>query len=169
MMADEKKEGSDKPQSSSKKWLIIGLAAALILGGGGFFFMKRGPSEAKEASKEEHAEAKPEHSSEKPQGKPGPIFDLDPFVVNLADHPEIRYLKITIKAELTNPALSEAVTDHMPQIRDSLLVLLSSKEYENIRTMEGKMELRDEILRRFNSILGDKKVKAVYFTDFVVQ
>lgn len=182
-MADEikKEEGEKKTETPKRpartKWIIIGLTAALlILGGGGFFFMKRGAPEdkavAKEAaaeSKGEQAKGKSEHSPAKGEEKAGPIFDLDPFVVNLADHPEIRYLKVTIKLELTNPSFAEQATEHVAQIRDSLLVLFSSKEYSGIRTMEGKMELRDEILRRLNSILGEKKVKAVYFTDFVAQ
>ena len=182
-MADEnkKEEGDKKPEGKKggppMKWLIIGVAAVLILGGGGFFFLKRGHSEEKEEAKEEHSTPKKEPGSEKPHEKPreksaekpGPIFDLDPFTVNLADHPEIRYLKMTIKLELTDASLADKVTEHMAQIRDSLLILLSSKEYAEIRTMEGKMELRDEILRRLNSILGEKKVKAVYFTDLVAQ
>ena len=32
----------------------------------------------------------------------GAIADLDPFIVNLADSPEVRYLKVTMKLELTN-------------------------------------------------------------------
>ena len=91
------------------------------------------------------------------------------FVVNLADTPEIRYLKLTIKLELTKEEYTEEVTKRMPQIRDSLLILFSSKEYASIRTVEGKMELRDEILQRLNTILKKGAVKAAYFTDFVAQ
>ncbi|MFQ5543471.1 MAG: flagellar basal body-associated protein FliL [Nitrospiria bacterium] len=97
------------------------------------------------------------------------IFDLDPFVVNLADTPDVRYLKVTIKLDLLKEQYVEQVTKRIAQIRDTLLILLSSKEFEAVRTVEGKMELRDEILQRVNSLFRRRKVRNAYFTDFVTQ
>ncbi|MBW2087159.1 MAG: flagellar basal body-associated FliL family protein [Deltaproteobacteria bacterium] len=57
----------------------------------------------------------------------------------------------------------------MPQIKDSLLVLLSSKTFIDIKTVEGKMRLRMEIIGRINNFLTSGRVKNVYFTEFVVQ
>lgn len=167
------KKGADpKAKSKGKLVIIAGVAAVLLLAGGGFFFMRKGSSE-KTASAEEKTTAAPkaEHKAEKGEekGSPGTILDLDPFVVNLADNPEIRYLKVTIKLELAKAEDTEEINARMPQIRDSLLILLSSKEYAAIRTVEGKLELRDEILQRLNTILKKGAVKTAYFTDFVAQ
>lgn len=186
-MAEEEKKGEAdkadkkdaKPPAKSKKMLfIIGGAVILLAAGGGGFFMMKKPSEETVAAvaAEEAAPPKTEKSGkaeaaggEKTEEKGGVIFDLDPFVVNLADTPEIRYLKLTIKLELAKEEYAEEVTNRLPQIRDSLLILFSSKEYASIRTVEGKMELRDEILQRLNTILKKGAVKAAYFTDFVAQ
>ena len=46
-------------------------------------------------------EAKPRRRKE--SVRPGAIYDVDPFIVNLADTPEVRYLKLTVKLELENP------------------------------------------------------------------
>jgi flagellar FliL protein len=99
----------------------------------------------------------------------GTILPLDAFIVNLADKPDTRYLKVTIQLELERPDVSDELTGKMPRIRDALLILLTSKDYESIRTIEGKLQLRDEILDRVNMLLQSGKVKTAYFTDFVVQ
>ena len=52
----------------------------------------------------------------------GAIADLDPFIVNLADSPEVRYLKVTMKLELTNASAADEITARTPQIRDAILV-----------------------------------------------
>jgi len=166
----EKKEA--KPKGKSKLILIIaGVVLLLLVAGGGFFFMRKGSSEKTAAVEEKPAAPKAEHAAEKTEEKVGSgvILDLDPFVVNLADSPEIRYLKVTIKLELTKAEYAEEVNNRMPQIRDSLLILLSSKEYAAIRTVEGKLELRDEILQRLNTVLKKGVVQTAYFTDFVAQ
>lgn len=189
-MADEEKkpeadkkdkagEKDAKPKGKSKL-VLIGAAAIVILSGAGgaFFFLKKGPADPAPVVEEAAAQGAPnkpeQHPGEKHDGAkknatPGVILDLDPFIVNLADTPEIRYLKVTIKLELGNEEYIEEVNARMAQVRDSLLILLSSKEYASIRTVEGKMELRDEILQRLNTVLKKGMVQNAYFTDFVAQ
>ncbi|CAD7783407.1 MAG: Flagellar basal body-associated protein FliL [Candidatus Methanoperedenaceae archaeon GB37] len=53
----------------------------------------------------------------------------------------------------------------LPKIRDSLLMLLSSKSVEEISTLQGKLVLKNEIINRINSILNTGHVSAVYFTE----
>jgi flagellar FliL protein len=61
------------------------------------------------------------------------------------------------------------VENHMAQLRDTVLILLSSQTLKDINTMEGKLELKHAILLRMNQILGNKTVQKIYFTEFVVQ
>lgn len=160
-----------------KKWIAI-IAVVLVVGGaGGFFFMTKEKTE--EGHQSDAAAAEPEKDpgdghgggggkEESAKGS-GTIYDLDPFVVNLADHPEIRYLKVTIKLDLSSPKLTGEIESSMPQIRDSMLILLSSKDFASVRTVEGKMTLREEILQRINHILKGGRVTNAYFTEFVAQ
>ncbi|MBX9658791.1 MAG: flagellar basal body-associated FliL family protein [Nitrospiraceae bacterium] len=162
------------------KLLIIVVAAALVAGLGGAFvivkFMGGHSSGGGEAGEEHKAEAvaKSEGHGE-PVGKgaagaaPGVVFDLDPFIVNLADAPDIRYLKMTIKLEVENEGVSANLATRIPQLRDTILVLLSSKDSTSIRSPQGKFQLRDEITQRINGLLPKPGVKTAYFTDFVVQ
>jgi flagellar FliL protein len=96
------------------------------------------------------------------------MFKLDPFIVNLFDDRGVRYLKVRLDVELWDTT-DEQMLKKLPKVRDSLIVLLSSKKYDEIGSLEGKARLREEILFRLNRILGEGKAKDVYFTDFVVQ
>jgi flagellar FliL protein len=162
------------------KLLIIVVAAALVAGIGGAFvivkFMGGHSSGGGEAGEEHKAEATAKseghgESAGKPAAvaAPGVMFDLDPFIVNLADAPDIRYLKMTIKLEVENEGVSATLSGRIPQLRDTILVLLSSKDSTTIRSPQGKFQLRDEITQRINGLLPKPGVKTAYFTDFVVQ
>jgi|DewCreStandDraft_4_1066084.scaffolds.fasta_scaffold216882_1 flagellar FliL protein len=161
------------------KLVIIVVAAALVAGLGGAFvavkFLGSGQKAADQieehkpeamAKAESHGEAGAKHGT---APAPGAMFDLEPFIVNLADSPEIRYLKLTVKLEVENEAVVADLAARVPQVRDTILVLLSSKDSSTIRTPQGKFQLRDEITQRVNGLLPKPAVRSAYFTDFVVQ
>jgi flagellar FliL protein len=151
------------PEPKKKKTLLIVLLSALLLvfGAGGFVTYSLVLKEKPPAETAAETAAAPE--TPKTQ-----LFPLDPFIVNLVDDQGIRYMKLQLQLELKDldpPSMEREI----PKIRDSLVVLLSSKRFDEISTMEGKARLREEILYRLDRILGAGKAEAVYFTDFVVQ
>jgi flagellar protein FliL len=160
------------------KMVIIAVAGALALGLGGAFalfkFMAGGhgggdqKAEATVAKAAGQGETEAKHDAPKVNA-PGAIYDVDPFIVNLSDMPEVRYLKLTVKLELESQDASAELASRVPQLRDTILVLLTSKDAASIRTPQGKFQLRDEITQRVNSLLPKPAVRAAYFTDFVVQ
>ena len=167
----------------SLKMVIIIIVATLLLGIGAAFAIFKmtsgghGSDETKtEASEPKPSEPKAESHGEtghKGEGKAGVakgvMFDVDPFIVNLADAHEVKYLKLTVKLQMDSQEGADALTERTPQVRDTILVLLTSKESSSIRTTQGKFQLRDEITQRVNSLLPKPAVRTVYFTDFVVQ
>lgn len=188
-MADNEKPRKDEGETpkdpaapakkGKKKLILIAVIAVVVLavgGGAAFFFLKSPKSTdagAQEGTHAEEAAAPAEsgghgggHGDAKAKG-PGAILALEPFIVNLQDNSGTRYLKVTINLDLSGA--SEEVTAQMAKIRDSVLILLSSKSYSDIGTVEGKYQLRDEIVARVNQHLAKTKVKTVYFTDFVIQ
>jgi flagellar protein FliL len=173
------------PTGIPMKMVIMIGVTALVLGLGGAFALFKlmagghGGEEAKTetaaAKGDSHGEANSKSAVDEAKpgatkaGGPGVMFDVEPFIVNLADVQETRYLKITVKLELETQEASVELTSRMPQIRDTVLVLLSSKDSASIRTSQGKFQLRDEITQRINSFLSKPSVRTVYFIDFVVQ
>jgi len=164
-MAEEKEtaqEGTEAPKKKGGKLKLIIIGAGIvILMGGGFIGWKV------MAKKEVKAEG--EHVEQKVEEEHGYMVDLSPFVVNLADSEALKYLKITISLEVDSEKTAEEIKTRMPQIRDALLMLLTSKSSEDIKDISGKLKLQDEMAARINTFLKDGKVKAVYFTEFVMQ
>lgn len=164
-MADEEaKEAAPAAAGSGKKMMVLGLVGVLLLGGGGgaaWFFMGGEKEEAEKHAKDDHGE---EHAEE-----PGPVMELEPFLLNLADRDELRFLKVSIKLELDRPEEKTDYPNKVPAIRDALLVLLSSKESQLLRTVNGKRRIREEIMTRVNGVMSKGKVSNVFFTDFIIQ
>jgi flagellar FliL protein len=175
-------QGATKKKSS--KLLLIALPLVLVIGGGaGAYFAGLPPFGAKKDDAE-HAEANAEKAAESSaaeHGKPvvkgaaktvkggGALRPLDPFIANLADEGGNRYLKATMQIEFSGPTVPESFDAHLPQIRDLILTLLSSRTFDQIRTPDGKQNLREDVIERINHALEQDAAKAVYFTEFIVQ
>ncbi len=164
-MADESAtEAAPAKAGSGKKMMVLGLVGVLLLGGGGgaaWFLMGGENEEEGKHAKETKGEA---HSEET-----GPVMALDPFLLNLADRDEVRFLKVSIKLELDRPEENTDFQNKVPAIRDALLVLLSSKESQLLRTVNGKRRIREEIMTRVNGVMNRGKISNVFFTDFIIQ
>lgn len=178
MAEDNKKKKEETvpqpPAKSSNKILliIIGVLVLIILGVSGLFiFSKTGSKPDKEqANIEESKHAKDSKSVQAEKGEAAALetLALEPFVVNLQDNTGTRYLKVNVNLELESIPI-EAAKAKIVQIRDSIIILLSSKSYSDVGSIQGKYQLRDELAARINQVLGKGRVKAVYFTDFVIQ
>lgn len=97
------------------------------------------------------------------------IFPLEPFIVNIYDGQELRYLKVKVELEMVGPAIKAEIEGRLAPIRDSVLILLSAKTLQDIQDVQGKNALKDEIMGAINKNLPPGKIVKVYFTDFVVQ
>jgi flagellar FliL protein len=99
----------------------------------------------------------------------GPLFPLETFIVNLADEERNRYLRITMDLELAAPTDTEKLNERLPQVRDRILMILPSKRFDEIASVEGKTALRDEIINKLNSLFPRTVINNIFFTEFVVQ
>lgn len=99
----------------------------------------------------------------------GTIFSLDTFIVNLADEGGKRYLRVTMDLELSANTVESDLQQRLPQVRDSILMVLPTKRFEDIRTIQGKIDLRNEIIAKLNDLFDRQSVTNIFFTEFVVQ
>lgn len=166
------------PKPKSKLPLILGVVGlVVVLGGGAWFFLggkKKHGGDAERGGGGEHGAAAAEEEEEEHGETPskealGALLPLDPFVANLADEDGKRYLKANLQIEFYQSKVPEEFNQRTAQVRDLLLTLFTSKMFSEIRTPAGKAVLRDEIVNRLNRAIGKDMVKAVYFTDFIVQ
>lgn len=154
----------------SNKILILLIAVLMILmvGMGGGLFLMWNKLSAINLQANANAAGQPgqEGSLEQPLGT---IYALDTFIVNLADKGGNRYLRITMDLELGIPELETEIEKRLPQIRDSILMILPSKRFADISSVDGKIALRDEILQTLNGFLLKGEITNIYFKEFVVQ
>ena len=158
----EQKKGFKK--LFSLKMLVL-LLLIMILGIGAFFgynhFLAEEDQNATNASTKDDSREKKE--------EPTSMVTLPTILVNLADPLGKRYLKMTAKLQVHGANSKNMAQEKMPQIKDSMIMLLSSKSYRDLSSMEKKIRLKKQIVERINQILEKSVVVAVYFTQFVVQ
>lgn len=157
-------------KGKKKKLLILVGALILLLAGGSFFaisFFKEDPEISEQAEGAPSPEG--EKVSEENQKKVKATFALNPFLVNLADIEDVRFIKTTFKLGLAEEPKQEATDMDIAAIRDSIITLLTSKTSEQILTPQGKQLLRDQVRARMNELSLGFNVVEVYIIDFVVQ
>ena len=146
--------------------LMVVVLVLVVFVGAGFFMMWNKLNAVSSQSAQSGAQAT---TSEGSTQSIGPIFPLETFIVNLADPNGNRYLRVTMKHELKSDEETEKVEKRLPQIRDGILMILPSKKYSDINSVEGKTALRDQIMASINNLLNKGSVTNIYFTEFVVQ
>jgi flagellar FliL protein len=167
-------DAAEAPRKKSKLLpIIVGVVLLLAAGGGAaaWFFLKKGDDEA--AAKAD-AEAHGEHAkaNKKADKHAPPVYvPLDPFVVNLADAEESRYLQVGLVLEVEEEAVVAAVKAQMPAIRNRILLLLSSKNAAELASLEGKQKLAQAIVDEARAPLPKKgpTVEGVHFSSFIIQ
>lgn len=176
-MAEKKEEPKTEEGGKSKKklFIIIGAAVlvlAILAGIAGYFLLKKSPTAAEPGAGEHgapaaHGEAAAPGTAVKPAV--GPMVKIDEFIVNIISEEGSHYVKTSMTLEMTNAAVVEEATTRMPQIRDSVLLLIGNKTFEELQDLQGKKQLKAEITTKINSFLQSGQIKSIYFTDFVVQ
>jgi flagellar FliL protein len=143
-------------------YIIIALLVLALAGAGAAFFLLKG--ESGDASDADSAAA---------AVKPAHYLALDKLVINFGQGAPVRFLQVNLQVMSYDPAALKAMETHMPAIRNDILLLLGGQKYEEVSTPEGKERLRGAILEKVQHILDtyekERKVEAVYFTEFVMQ
>jgi flagellar FliL protein len=169
-MAEADEKPAEQPEPAKKKSKLPLIASGVLVLAGAVvasWYLGMGPFAGGGARHSEATAAIEEHPDEE-KGKPAAILALEPFIANLADDGGRRYLKATFQVDF-GTAVPPTMQARQPQVRDLLLTLFTSKTFDDIRTPEGKQQLREEIIARINQVLDRDAVKAVYFTEFIVQ
>jgi flagellar FliL protein len=172
-MAEHEAEGGDHGGGGKKKsplMLIIIIAVVLLLGGGGavyFLVLKKPPADAEHAAAAGGGGAHGE-KGDKPATSLGETVELPPFIVNLGGEGG-RYLKLVAVMQVSSVAAKTELTGRLPQIKDAVIGVLSSKSPDEVLTPEGKLELKLELVKRINQSLTSGVVTEMFFTEFVVQ
>jgi flagellar protein FliL len=203
-MAEDNKNEAPPPKKKGKLLLIIIAAVLILaLGAGaGYYFLVMQPAAAKAADEADDEETPPKAkavasaeepapNSEETQDKepkkkkkkkkkkgekeePPAFINLEPFTVNLADTEQERFLQVSMVVQVAGDAAVEEYKKHMAMIRDTILKLLSSSKSADIRSIEGKQKLSDQIIANVENAaehndLELPEISKVFFTSFIIQ
>ena len=166
-MAQQKKiipsqHAANKSLGSSFFGPLIVLLLISVIGGTLFFFIKHGP--VGETVTESGAVNSAEESV-----YGGPLVNIGEFIVNIISEEQNHYLKASITIEAKDSKRAEELKRRMPQVRDTVLMLVSNKTFEELYDLHGKKQLKAELLLEINDLLSSEGAAAIYFTEFVVQ
>lgn len=173
--------------SSSKKMLIIGALLFLVMNvawGVVFLVSSSSPAEAAAPANAEAAPAPPTpeqaeaaadavadaaDAEEREKSKPGPIFKMAPFVVNLDEPRGSHYLRIAVELEVRDEESKAQVEERLVILRDRFISALSAKRIADLTRPQDKDALREELLDLARDTMKSRAVRAVYFTEFLTQ
>ncbi len=126
--------------------------------------------EATESASGEHGGGGGEHGGGGEASDAGEAkFIKESFTVNLADSAGSRFAKVDVEIEVADDFVREEISRLRPRIRDFIVVVLSSKTYDQIASVDGRDFLREEIRNKINGYLTKGQIKNVYFTQFIIQ
>ena len=154
---------ADPPPAKSSK-AVLGLLV-LNLGASGFAVFKLLTAHPAEAA----APASKPHIIEVSTSEvTGPVVELPAFVVNLDEPGTSRYLKVTLQLELF-PGADHALEKSKQLLRDTILSHLSGLRIKDTLGAEAKERIRTELMGRIGKMIGNDKVRRMFFQEFVVQ
>ena len=162
--AQDKKEKQPEKSGSKNKIFLIGVPVLVLLifgAAAGAYFMG---AFSGDSSGMAEAAAKTETEKEL-----GPLLEMEDFVVNIMHDDSARFLKVGITLEVEDEESKSAIKRRMPQIADAVLLMVGNKTFDDVKDLQGKMQLKADLLDRIQELSGKGKVRNIYFTDFVVQ
>lgn len=171
-MADEEKEVAvEQPQGNSMLKILIG-AVILIVGVVGGLFAADFIADDK--GTESAAAVGVDGATEAVTAGPVNMESVDTTVVSVGDfninlndsnNGSILQLEVFVECE---PSATTRLESKKVQISDAIVMFTSEYTAESLSGMEGKMDLRDEILLRINAIMKPQRVERVYFKKFLI-
>ncbi|MFK5986310.1 MAG: flagellar basal body-associated FliL family protein [Pseudomonadota bacterium] len=173
-------DGADGVPKKSKKLLIIIIVAVFILligAGAGMYFMgifDKKVEQTAEGQATEESVNKKAAKEEEELAEDAIYWPVEPpFVMNFEGKSKAKYMQIGLVIMSRSQKSINTLKKHMPAIRNELTFLLGSQKYVEMRSPEGKEQLRSEIVESINNILkangAGSGIEKALFTSFVMQ
>jgi len=96
---------------------------------------------------------------------------LETFVVNLNGSGQRAYLRVGITLGMAHPLSTGNRAEGVPMalVRDTILSVLATAQPEELLRIEGKRQLKEELLKALQERVPQMAIENVYFTEFLVQ
>ena len=168
--SDEEMEAAEETSGGSKSKLIIIGIIFLVLTVGGYFAT---PYIMNMISPPAAQGDEPAEDTSTP--KPALFASLHPpLVVNFLDsYGDAHFMQITLEVLSRDQVIIDEVRNHAAVIRNSLILMYGSVNYDFVTTREGKEKMLADALEEIRGIIeretGETGVEAVFFTNLIIQ
>ena len=190
-MADVKNRGTQKKTAKSKagfkfknpkilfrKPLLVGLVSGLVLllAAGSYLCWKFFVAEPADSA----VAGFPDQLSSDGKGAEVPaesrqtvgldeLFSMAPFHdVPLKDSDRSVFLHVSIELEVAPPAIKPELEEKSVILREIVLSVIKEKTSDEIRSIKGKILLKNELILIMNRILENGRIRTLYFTEFFI-
>ncbi|WP_125152182.1 flagellar basal body-associated FliL family protein [Clostridium rectalis] len=96
-------------------------------------------------------------------------YDMEEFLVNLADEDGKRFVKAKIFLGYENKKLTKEMENKKPIIRDAINNVLRSKKAKDISNSKGLEQVKTDILNKINLMFENGRCDSVYFNEILIQ
>lgn len=162
---EEQIEGAEGEQKKSKGGMISKLAMLLALGAASFGTVYLLPRPAPVVAEAAHDDDKDEEVILDLTEETS-YLELNPMTISLQDN--LRVLKIGITLE-TLAGEETGIDPNDPKVRDAFMGYLRALRLEQIKDASFMAQMRAQLLRRAQLVLGPEKVRGILITDFLVR
>ncbi|WP_162046856.1 flagellar basal body-associated protein FliL [Vibrio taketomensis] len=167
MAAEESANNTPKGNGKLKLIIIIAVAVLTVIGGGAgaLFFMGSG---------DDAANAEMANVSATPAETPVSYVNIaQPFLFNVTGDEKDRLVQINVQLMVRGLENENLARYHSPLVESSLLGTFASATVEQLRSANGRIELRDkateDVKASLTRAVGQPVIERVLFTDFVIQ
>ncbi|WP_194435981.1 flagellar basal body-associated protein FliL [Vibrio fluminensis] len=158
---------SEAPKGKGKLIIIAVAVLVLLIGGGAAAFFLMG------SSAEESAMTAAPQAAVNPEMPVSYVSIPQPFLFNVTGDKKDRLVQISVQLMVRGIDNENLARYHSPLIESSLLATFASATVEQLRSANGRVELRqkatEDIKASLNSAVGQPVIERVLFTDFVIQ
>lgn len=173
----EDEEASEEGSGGKRKLILLIVGAVLLLGlgiGGGVFVGTMMAEDSNSAENVVADEEEQEDSARKKKDDRHNIYITVGKLLAAVEHDgSTRYIQAEVDLVGYEKTVMDDAQNNIPALRNRLLLLFASQNFDEVRTIAGRERLRAESLKAVNDVLeldpkGDR-VEDVYFTAFVIQ
>jgi len=174
----EDEEPSEASSGGKRKLILLIVGAILLLGigiGAGFFVgnMTADDPDSAESAEVDEEEEEEDSDRKKKDDRHNIFITVGKLLAAVEHNGSTRYIQAEVDLVGYEKSVMDDAQHNVPALRNRLLLLFSSQNFDDVRTIAGRERLRVESLKAVNDVLelgpkGDR-VEDVYFTAFVIQ
>lgn len=155
---------AEVPKKKGRKGLIVGLVLAVLLGGGGFYAVYSGVLLGPHKERAAADAAQGQAISALP---PVAFVALEPLVISLGSGARNQHLRFRAELEVV-PGAEGDVAKLTPRVMDVLNSYLRAVAIGDLEDPAALINLRAQMLRRIQLVIGEGRVRDLLIMEFVL-